>query len=416
MLAKYKLSLKHRTRFVKDMPLPKGVQISSIFSIFDDNLIINSVVSRSMLILDTNLFPLFTFDFSHLSYHEADINFNKDRTAALVTFTNFFDKSGKSYYGLNYLCLIDFRKMSVKMIETVTGPIHHCTWAPSAEEFLVISGSLPAHSIVYNKYGEAKMVLGTLYRNFGEWCPDSSKIALAGFGNIDTKIDVRDCSSLALLGSAKTNHATHFKWCADGRQYLVAITHDKLKVDNGFKIVSCAGAVRASVDMKDKHLHQVMFSNRNVYRASVGEKGQPGAEVDEKAKPAVAKKVMNLVKNDCIKSIMKVEDDSIRFVTDADVRSISKSIEAELQRNAVQQKAKDDEARAKKDDKAKPQIVLRKGANFKKDAEISKQNEEAIASGDQIDGKNTGAKSDVKNGPDKNTTDLLEILRAMNAS
>ena len=128
---------------------------------------------------------------------------------------------------------------------------------------MIISGSLPAHIIIYNKYGEAKVVLGTLYRNFAEWSPNSNRITVAGFGNIDTKIDVRNCDSLELVSSIKTNHATYFKWCQNSEKYLVGITYDKLKVDNGFKVVNYNGSVLLTLDLKDKHLHQVFFSQRS---------------------------------------------------------------------------------------------------------------------------------------------------------
>lgn len=425
-LAKYKLSFKHRTKYVKEMGLPKGVQISSVYSIFDDNLIVNSAVTKSMLILDSNLFPLFTFDFSHVSYHEAEINFNSDRSKALVTLTNFFDRSGKSYYGLNYLYLIDFRKMKVKQVETVIGPIHHSTWSPNSEEFVIISGSLPAHIIIYNKYGEAKMVLGALYRNFAEWSPDSNKIVVAGFGNIDTKIDVRNCSSLALVGSVKSNHATFFRWCKSSDKYLTAITFDKLKVDNGFRLISCDGTVLTSVDMRDKQLYQVMFSNRNKYNSdeSVSRQKEQDAEelIDDKSKPETGKKKLNLIKNDCIKSIMKTEDSAVRFITDYDIRVINQGIEAVQKRSAESQKLKDDEAKAKKEEKAKPQIVLRKGANFKKETDVPKQTEEDGKTSDinANNGENNeqdkGLKRETKETVDKNTQDLLNIVRMMNAS
>ena len=262
-LQKYRLSFKHRTKFIKEMPLPKNVQISSIYSIFDDNLFINSVISKSILIFDSSLFPIFTFDFKHINYHEADVKLNKDKTKALVTFTNYFDLTGKSYYGLNYIYLIDFKMMKTKQIETVKGPIHHFTWSPNSEEFVIISGNLPAHIIIYNKYGEAKIVLGILYRNFAEWSPDSNCILVAGFGNIDTNIDVRNCNTLKLIGSTKSNHATHFEWSKDNESYLTAITYNKLKVDNGFKIVNSDGTILVNMDMTDKPLHEIFFSKRS---------------------------------------------------------------------------------------------------------------------------------------------------------
>lgn len=147
------------------------------------------------------------------------------------------------------------------------------------------------------------------------------------------------------------------------------------------------------------------------------------SELDKKAnaklKPEGTKKLMNLVKTDCIKSIMKVEDGTIRFITDLDIKEINKQLEAKKLLQAGAQKLKDEDgAKLKREEKAKPQIVLKKGANFKKEPEIVKEE----ANEDRANGHNhNGPKADNNDNKPKDETvqktqHLMDILRMMNNS
>lgn len=138
--------------------------------------------------------------------------------------------------------------------------------------------------------------------------------------------------------------------------------------------------------------------------------------MDNKIKPDATKKLLNLVKNDCIKSIMKTEDETISFITDFDIQDINKSIETEKKRVATAEKHKDDDAiKAKKDEKLKPQIILKKGANFKKEAQVVKDTQGDRNNANQtVDANGNLRKDTSKEDIDKNTRDLLEIVRMMN--
>lgn len=112
---------------------------------------------------------------------------------------------------------------------------------------------------------------------------------------------------------------------------------------------------------------------------------------------------------------MKTEDDSIRFITDLDIKETNKIIEEKKIAAEIANKSKEKETKSK-NNKKKPQIILEKGAMFKKGNELSQLNEKNNIKNIEvdIDDENELKKQDSSDNTDKKTQTLVNIVKMMN--
>ena len=164
----------------------------------------------------------------------------------LIMTTNLIDVTGMSYYGKNQVYLFEYKEKTMTEIDTFIGPIHDFCWNHSSTEFVIVSGFMPAHTILYDRQKGPKFQFGANHRNTLFWSPQKRLLAIAGvsllflikiqFGNLKGDIDIWDTYTLKTVGKCKSSQTSHFEWCPDSRKFLTAIQTPKLRVDNQIKV------------------------------------------------------------------------------------------------------------------------------------------------------------------------------------
>ena len=106
----------------------------------------------------------------------------------LILTLNLIDDTGMSYYGKNNIYIFNMNIKELKLVDTYLGPIHDCAWNHSSTEFVVLSGYMPAHSVLYDRYTGAKFQFGVNHRNSLFWSPLRRFLAIAGVFFFEIKI------------------------------------------------------------------------------------------------------------------------------------------------------------------------------------------------------------------------------------
>lgn len=128
-----------------------------------------------------------------------------------------------------------------KEVTTYAGPIHEFQWTPNSTHFIVISGFMPAHSVLYKKDGTPQYKYGAHHRNKLFWAPSGKYFAIAGFENLKGEIDIWDFKKKKIVGSCTSSQSSFLKWCPDSMHFLTAIVEKTLKLGNCFKVVFSVG-------------------------------------------------------------------------------------------------------------------------------------------------------------------------------
>jgi translation initiation factor 2A len=69
---------------------------------------------------------------------------------------------------------------NLKKVPTYEGPVHDVAWNPNSEEFIVISGFMPAASVLFDKACTPIFEFGKHHRNTIRWSPLSNLVILGG--------------------------------------------------------------------------------------------------------------------------------------------------------------------------------------------------------------------------------------------
>jgi translation initiation factor 2A len=138
----------------------------------------------------------------------------------------------------------------VTLLTDKEGPIHDFTWNPSSKEFAICYGFMPAKTTVFDQRCHPIIEFPAHPHNFISFNPQGRLVALAGFGNLQGKVDVYDrrlmdvqSGGLRRIGGMEAGNTTHFEWSPDGRLILTAILSPRLRVDNGVRLWHCTGSL-----------------------------------------------------------------------------------------------------------------------------------------------------------------------------
>ena len=157
-------------------------------------------------------------------------------TAVLAFTSTDVDATGKSYYGETGLYLLREDGESCAVAQQKEGPMYDVAWGPTGRNFVVVAGSMPARSTLYDAKCKPIFDFGAAPRNIVAWSPHGRFLCLAGFGNLPGEMDFWDTNKLKRIGSAMAHGATSHAWSPDSRYFLTATLHPRLRVDNGFKL------------------------------------------------------------------------------------------------------------------------------------------------------------------------------------
>lgn len=163
-------------------------------------------------------------------------------TALLALASTDHDTSNKSYYGETNLYLLGIAGSYERINLKREGPIHDITWSPSAREFAVSYGYMPSETTFFDARGNSIYSLPTAPRNTILYSPHGRFVLVAGFGNLQGKVDVYDRQDkFSKVCTFEADNTSVCEWSPCGRFILTATTSPRLRVDNGLKVWHASG-------------------------------------------------------------------------------------------------------------------------------------------------------------------------------
>jgi len=162
----------------------------------------------------------------------------------LVTSHTDVDRTGKSYYGETGLHLLQSDgKFEANVVLKKEGTVHDASWHPNGKEFVVVYGTMPAQTTLFDSKCQPIADYGSGPKNTAKFSPNGRLLCIGGFGNVSGNMDIWDPKKLKKLASIVPGSAAHYEWAPDSRHIITAILSPRLRVDNGFKIWSYDGSL-----------------------------------------------------------------------------------------------------------------------------------------------------------------------------
>lgn len=184
---------------------------------------------------------------------KCSMKWNSLGTALLALASTDFDSSNKSYYGETTLYLLSIAgSYDSRITLDREGPIHDITWSPSAREFGVVYGYMPAQTTFFDARGNSIFSLPQGPRNTVLFSPHARYILVAGFGNLQGTVDIYDrLQKFKKVTTFEAPNTSVCEWSPDGRYILTATTSPRLRVDNSIKVWYATGKLIFNKDFKE---------------------------------------------------------------------------------------------------------------------------------------------------------------------
>jgi translation initiation factor 2A len=196
--------------------------------------------------------------------------------------------------------------------------VHDVAWNPNGQEFIMLSGFMPASCVIFDKQCQQKFAFDPIYANTIRWSPVSRFLLLGGFGNLSGNIQIWDSTSMEKVGECRSLSAITCNWAPDGRKFYTAIINPRLRVDNHYRIFKYDGELINVLDMKQTELYEVQWRPGKFSDRPPSPKKQPTATEAGQDGNAAPKKP---------KRIMKLRED-VDFVKNAGVNNVAAPAQA----------------------------------------------------------------------------------------
>jgi len=184
---------------------------------------------------------------------EVKLVISADGSIPLANAHRIVDTTGNSYYGLEKVFFYNQSKKLFDEVVSFKGSIHDLKLSPDNKQFIVISGSVPSFTVLYDTKNAPQFMLSHDFRNNFFFAPNNAFVAVAGFGSLTGEIEIWNLQKKEFLGSCTSSFASCLKWSPDSAYFITAIVVDKLKVDHRFAIYSYNGTLikRVTLDVYD---------------------------------------------------------------------------------------------------------------------------------------------------------------------
>mmetsp|Transcript_29764 Transcript_29764/g.81586 ORF Transcript_29764/g.81586 Transcript_29764/m.81586 type:complete len:633 (-) Transcript_29764:54-1952(-) len=168
---------------------------------------------------------------------------NNTGTALLVKTSVEVDDTGKNYYGGTNLYFMRPDGQEDSVVATADeGPVHDVQWSPTQDEFVLIHGVLPGNVTLHEgKKARKKMDFGKGHRNTIRFNSYGRFITVGGYGQLLGDTDFWDRVGQKVLGSVRMECCVESSWAPDGRHFLAATTHPRMRVDNKIVLYDYCG-------------------------------------------------------------------------------------------------------------------------------------------------------------------------------
>lgn len=172
-----------------------------------------------------------------------EMKWNKDGSAVLILASSDVDPTGQSYFGTTSLFWV---QADGQQQQKISGPedglCQDFAWAPDGNAFLMIIGSMPAETRLYDgKTGKLVQALGKSRRNTIRWDPFSKYFMVGGFGALPGDLDMFDNINKETLCSFRANIPVESSWAPNGRLFLTCTTCPRMNEDNQVYIYDYVG-------------------------------------------------------------------------------------------------------------------------------------------------------------------------------
>ncbi|KAF6025906.1 EIF2A [Bugula neritina] len=168
---------------------------------------------------------------SFFKAERVNLEWNSTGTAMLILTST--ETSASSYYGEQGLHFLALNGDSCVVPLAKNGPVYSIAWHPSGTEFTVLYGYMPAKCTMFNLKNEAIFDFGTGPRNHVFYNPFGNILCLAGFGNLQGKLEFWDVKSQKLISEVSAKDSTYFGWAPDGCHAITATLSPRMRVGNG---------------------------------------------------------------------------------------------------------------------------------------------------------------------------------------
>jgi len=175
---------------------------------------------------------------SFYKVQKVSMKWNHTGTAVLVLTQMETDDTGKAYYGSTNLYFLRADGQEDATVSAAgDGAVHDVEWCPIQDEFLLLAGDLPCRMNLFDgKKANQKMEFGSGHRNTIRFNPFGRFVVLGGFGQLAGDTDFWDKAGRKKLGSIRMECCVVSGWSPDGRHFLTATTHPRMRVDNKIEI------------------------------------------------------------------------------------------------------------------------------------------------------------------------------------
>ncbi len=151
------------------------------------------------------------------------------------------------------------------------GPVYSIAWSPSAAEFCVVYGYMPAKATLYSaKNCEKSFDFGTGPRNTALFNPQGNLLLLGGFGNLRGAIQVWSLKDKKQVSDFEAAASTDIRWSPqDGQRILTSTCAPRLREGNGFKVFHYTGSLlyERPISVSQEELWEVAWQQRPKERA-----------------------------------------------------------------------------------------------------------------------------------------------------
>ncbi|ANQ06379.1 Uncharacterized protein PCOAH_00007550 [Plasmodium coatneyi] len=217
----------------------------SVFKLFKSSDLGNHVYSKSFFNSD-----------------EMKLKWNKNATAVLLNVHTQVDKEKQYYYGLSNLFFIDTTKFSEVNIMTDRGQIYDCIWSYNQNKFYVCKGDIPAEIVLYDKCANVAHSFGRHKFNTLRLNCSEKLLLTGGFGNLSGDITLWNTSTKKEVTKTKASCAVLCEFFNDGKHFLTATTHPRLRVDNHLKIFTHDGFIVSRINFEELYNVTILPFNK----------------------------------------------------------------------------------------------------------------------------------------------------------
>ena len=131
--------------------------------------------------------------------------------------------SNSGFYFTSYIVIIDWLNVFCFVV----------TWSPTAPQFVVVYGFMPAKATLFNRKCESLFDFGTGPRNMSLYNPQGNLVLLGGFGNLRGNMEIWDIKGKKRAAQFEAADATNVGWSADGQHLVTSTCAPRLRQGNG---------------------------------------------------------------------------------------------------------------------------------------------------------------------------------------